>query len=323
MRSRNGKPPNSHPSRVFKPDEVIVPGFLPDTKEVRKELTDYYCSVRRCDDLVGRLMDMLDQKGLASDTIVFFLSDHGMGAPSAKGNAYLNSTKTPLIVRWPGKIKPGSLDDQNFVSTIDIFPTLLAAADIKSPGGFDGISLLPAFKGESLNNRGDIFFTHFYTNVGKNLFNMRTALTEDFAYTYNTFHTGAPLYSGSSLGGNFFKSMQAAGETNPKWAARADFILRRAPEELYDLRKDPDCMNNLAEKPEYKPMLKKFRTAMAGNMKTTIDPVAPVYRTWLETESVEAMHEKYVEVAETTDMIGHLPRDKSAKNNKSKQRSKK
>jgi len=322
MRSRKGKAPNSHPSRVFKPDEVVVPAFLPDTKDVRKELADYYCSVRRCDDLVGHLMDILEQTGLASNTVVFFLSDHGMGAPSAKGNAYLNSTKTPLVVRWPGRVKPGSVDDRNYVSSIDIFPTLLEAAGIESPGGFDGLSLLPVFAGNGLKNRDDIFFTYFYTNVGKNLFNMRTALTEDFSYTYNTFHTGAPLYSGSSLGGHFFKSMQAAGETDPKWAARADFILRRAPEELYDLRKDPDCMNNLAENPEYEPVIKKSRKAMAENMRATADPVEPVYQTWLDTESVEAMHTKYQEVAESADMIGHLPRDKSSKDSSRKRRKK-
>ena len=321
MPSRKGKVPNSHPSRVFKPNEVVVPGFLPDTKDVRDELAGYYCSVRRCDDVVGHVVDMLDEKGLAENTIVFYLSDHGMGAPSAKGNAYYNSTRTPMIARWTGKIEPGSVDDRNFVSSMDLFPTLLEAAGIPSPGGFDGTSLLPAFKGQALAGRSGMFFTQFYTNIGKNLFNMRTALTTDFSYTYNTFYTGEKLYSGSSLGGNFFKSMLAAGEKDPKWAERADFILRRAPEELYDLRKDPDCMNNLVKNPEYAQQVQLFRNAMTRHMQTVEDPVAPVYTTWVETGSVEKMHAEYEKVAENAGMIGHLPREK--RDRLSKRKSKK
>ncbi len=308
IKGRNGNPPSSHPSRVFHPDEVFVPVFLPDTPPVRDELADYYCSVRRCDDVVGRLIDLLDEKGIADNTIVFFLSDHGMGAPSAKGNAYYNSTKTPLVVRWPGRIKAGSVDDRNFVSILDIFPTLLDAAGLPSPVGFDGLSLLPAFRGEQLKGRGEIFFTQFYTNIGKNQFNMRTALTRKYAYTYNTFYNGERLYSGSSLGGNFFKSMLEAGRTDPKWAARAEHILRRAPEELYDLEKDPACMHNLADNPEYATLIETFRRATVVHMKETRDPVESVYAAWLKTGSVEKMRAEYEKVIKTSGLVGRIPR---------------
>jgi N-sulfoglucosamine sulfohydrolase len=307
IKSRKGKPANSHPSRVIHPDEVVVPDFVPDTPAVREELANYYCSVRRCDDVVGALMDMLDEKGIADETLVFFLSDHGMGAPSAKGNAYLNSTKTPLVARWPGKIKPGQVDTQNFTSSLDLFPTLLDLAGIPSPGGFDGVSLKPAFQGLELKNRGDVFFTQFYTNVGKNLFNMRTAYKGKFAYTYNTFHNGDRLYSGSSLGGSFFQSMVDAGKTDPKWAARAEHILRRTPEELYDIEKDPSCMNNLIGNPEYAPVIKTFQKAMTAHLKAVSDPVEPVYSTYVRTGSVEKMRAEYEKVVESTDMIGHIP----------------
>jgi N-sulfoglucosamine sulfohydrolase len=306
IKGRKGKPGNSHPSRVIHPDEVVVPKFVPDTPAVRNELADYYCSVRRCDDVVGAVLAMLDEKGLAKDTLVFFLSDHGMGAPSAKGNAYLNSTKTPMVARWPGRIKPGQVC-QDYASSLDILPTLLDTAKISSPGGFDGVSLVPAFQGLELKGRGDIFFTQFYTNIGKNLFNMRTAHRGKFAYTYNTFHNGDRLYSGSSLGGSFFQSMVDAGKTDPKWAARAEHILRRTPEELYDIEKDPSCMKNLIDNPEYAEITKKFRKEMGNHLKAVSDPVEPVYATYIETGSVEKMWSEYEKVVEATDMIGHIP----------------
>ena len=309
LKSRKGKPADSHPSRVFHPDEVFVPGFLPDIAPVREELADYYSSVRRCDDVVGRMLDLIDDKKLADNTMVVYWSDHGMAAPSAKANAYLNSTKTPLIIRWPKHIQPGSVDSQNFVSIMDIFPTILAATHIKSPGGFDGISLMPAFKGEKLKDRGELFFTQFYATIGKSQFNMRTALTHQFSYTFNTFYNGDRLYNSSSLGGNFFKSMVALGKTDPKWAARAEFILRRAPEELYDIQKDPDCMNNLAGSPEYAEVMKKFRKAMATHMKATNDPVEPVFDTYQATDSIEAMRKSYEQVMEDSGLIGRIPRE--------------
>lgn len=211
-------------------------------------------------------------------------------------------------MRWPGRIKAGSVDDRNFVSILDIFPTLLDAAGLPSPVGFDGLSLLPAFRGEQLKGRGEIFFTQFYTNIGKNQFNMRTALTRKYAYTYNTFYNGERLYSGSSLGGNFFKSMLKAGRTDPKWAARAEHILRRAPEELYDLEKDPACMHNLADNPEYATLIETFRRATVVHMKETRDPVESVYAAWLKTGSVEKMRAEYEKVIKTSGLVGRIPR---------------
>ena len=67
-------------------------------------------------------------------------------------------------------------------------------------------------------------------------------------------------------------------------------------------------------------MIRKFRKAMKDNMCLTSDPVTPVFQTWLATESVDAMHDAYVQLAENSDMIGHLPRDKSTKDSSRKQR---
>ena len=70
-------PPAVPPSRTYDPEEVVIPEFLPDIPDVRLEIAEYYNSVRRCDDTVGRLLDVLDEVGVAENTLVMFLSDSG------------------------------------------------------------------------------------------------------------------------------------------------------------------------------------------------------------------------------------------------------
>ncbi|MHC4206685.1 MAG: sulfatase-like hydrolase/transferase, partial [Planctomycetota bacterium] len=103
------------PSRIYKDEEIEVPGFLPDIPDVRKEITQYYSSVRRCDDTVGAVMRALHESGQSGNTLVMFLSDNGMALPFAKTNCYLHSTRTPWIAAWPGRIKSGVVDKQHFI----------------------------------------------------------------------------------------------------------------------------------------------------------------------------------------------------------------
>jgi N-sulfoglucosamine sulfohydrolase len=313
--SRKGKLPNSEPSRVFMPDEVPIPADFPDHPEIRKELADYFCSVRRCDDVVGRLLDLVDDLDIADNTIVMFLSDHGMATPTAKSNAYQDSTRTPLIIRWPGKIPAGVLYDQSFVSALDIFPTLLDAAKIPNPGGMDGVSLLPTFKGEALANR-EIWNTAFYATIAKNQFNMRTRLDGRYSYTFNPFYTGKPTYRSSALGGRVFRTMYKVGKTNPEWAARADFILKRAPEEFYDLENDPKCLNNLIENPEHKEVIEAQREGMVLWMQTTKDPIIRTYQTYLDDFDADQLSANLEQDILDSGMIGKAPKSFKAETSK-------
>ncbi len=83
------------PSRVYKAAEVTVPGFLPDLPGVRQELAQYLNSTRRLDDTFGRVMQALDESGMADDTLVIFISDNGIAVPFAKCNAWFHSSRTP------------------------------------------------------------------------------------------------------------------------------------------------------------------------------------------------------------------------------------
>ncbi|MFT5906221.1 MAG: N-sulfoglucosamine sulfohydrolase [Cryomorphaceae bacterium] len=124
------KPATLKPSKVFKPEEIVVPGFLPDIPDVRLKIAEYFSSVRRCDDTVGALLKMLDETGVANNTLVIFLSDNGMAFPFAKTNRYLQSTRTPFLVRWPENIKAGNVEKTQMISRIDITPTILEPAGV-------------------------------------------------------------------------------------------------------------------------------------------------------------------------------------------------
>ena len=88
-----------------------VPGFLENLPEVRRELAGYYTNVRRLDDAVGAVLDVLKEEGFADNTLVMlYAGDHGMSFPFAKSNDYENSSRGALIIRWPGVTKPGSVD---------------------------------------------------------------------------------------------------------------------------------------------------------------------------------------------------------------------
>jgi len=293
---------SSHPTRVVKLEEVIIPSFIPDTPETRHELACYYSSVVRCDDVVGKMMDLLKDKGIADNTLVIFLSDHGMGMPSAKANCYLNSTKTPMIARWTGHIKPGMVDEDDFVSSMDIFPTVLDIAGIKSPGGFDGVSLVPAFKGEKLKDR-EKFGTQFYATIGKAVYNMQKYQDKKFAYMFNPFCSGKRTYNSSSLGGSCFKAMLKL----PEYKERCEFLLRRVPEEFYDIEKDPNCLKNLIDNPEYAGKIDEFKKMMRENMVRTKDPMIPVFDVYQESKSIDKMHEQFVKTLAECGQLGRDP----------------
>ncbi|MGB0369976.1 MAG: sulfatase family protein [Opitutales bacterium] len=318
---RNGKAPNSIPSRVFMPDEVPVPEDFPDHPEIRYELADYFSTVRRCDDVVGRMMDLVNDLGIADNTIVMFLSDHGMATPTAKSNAYQDSTRTPFIIRWPGKTPAGMVYDKSFVSALDIFPTLLDAADIPNPGDMDGVSLLPTFQGEALPER-DTWVTAYYASIARNQFNMRTRLDGRYSYTFNPFYTGEPTYRSSALGGRVFRTMYEVGKTDPEWKARAEFIVTRTPEELYDLEKDPKGLNNLIDNPEYAELIEENRKAMRAWMVKTEDPIVQTFDAYTEDFSPDSLIETYSSNLAESGMIGKAPRtfdpSKSKKDRKKK-----
>jgi N-sulfoglucosamine sulfohydrolase len=277
------------PSRVFTPEEVPIPGFLFDDPVSRKELSHYYSSVRRADDCVGGVLAALDASGEAERTVVLFLSDHGMPLPFAKTQLYHHSTRTPLIVRWPGFTQPGAVDRQHMVSAVDLLPTLLEITGVSPPSGMNGRSFAPLLRGETQDQR-DFVFKEYNENSGRSRDPMRAVQTRQFLYIFNAWSNGERVMATATQGTPTYRRMKERAATEPTLADRLALIDRRVLEELYDVEQDPDCLQNLIDDPLHRVEADQLRAALEQWMVETGDHLLDVFRQ----RDNEAVREAYM-----------------------------
>lgn len=266
------------PSRRIKPEEVTgVPGFLEDLPEIRRELAGYYTNVRRLDDAVGAVLQVLKEEGFADNTLVMFYGgDHGMSFPFAKSNDYENSSRGTLVIRWPGVTKPGAVDRDHLVSTLDFAPTLLDAAGLPALAGIDGRSFLPVVKGGRLEG-WDRVFTCYNAAFGNNWLPMRCMRTKNRSYIWNAWSDGKRQYHTENMAGLSWKAMVAAAAGNPEIKARTEFYLHRVPEEFYDMTNDRCERVNLIAEPARQAEIESMRKELLGMMQRTGDPFAEAF----------------------------------------------
>ena len=270
-------PPAVPPSRTFAPAEVIVPGFLPDIPDVRLEIAEYYNSVRRCDDTVGRLLDVLDAVGVAENTLVMFLSDNGMAFPFAKTNCYLHSTRTPWVVRWPAVMQAGRVDTKHFIAGIDYLPTVLDAMGVDIPDGVNGQSFLPVLRGAEQAGCEQVF-TQFHQTSARRNYPMRCVQNARFGYIFNPWSDGERAFRNESQHGRSWQAMEAAAANDPALAARNHLFTYRVVEEFYDFEHDPNALNNLIDDPSYANEIQGLRNALEEWMVETDDPALNALR---------------------------------------------
>jgi len=257
------------PSRTFTAAEVPVPGFLFDHPAVRTELAHYYCSVRRSDDCLDAILDAVESVGEPQNTCVIFLSDHGMPLPFAKTAAYHHSTHTPLVVSWPGVVEPGTVVEQ-MVSSVSLMPTVLDVASVAHPPGLDGHSLLPLLKGGAYTGP-DCIFKEYNESSSASRNPMRAVQTDRFLYIFSPWVDGKRTFRTATVNTLTFATMKSAAKTDPELAKRVEEFRYGQLEALYDYRTDPDCLNNLADYPEYAETLEALRRRLEEWMRETGD----------------------------------------------------
>jgi arylsulfatase A-like enzyme len=256
--------------RVYR-DEAGDSGSLSDD-EWRKCLARYYAFVTLIDDAFGETLDVLDEVGVAENTIVVYLADHGdiMGAHRLfdKGPfMYEETVRIPLILRWPAGDFPPGVVVEPFVSTVDVLPTLLEAAalpiprspygphgarvmagpqgaspprpqttdtDSGSDGGIDGRSLWPLIRsGATAGWPGDAYSQFHGHGASRGLYDVRMLRTERYKLVYYPHDV----------------------------------------DELYDERDDPWELHNLAEQPERQPLRDGLQARLVRRMRDADDPL--------------------------------------------------
>lgn len=142
------------------------------------EVAKYYAMVAWWDQTCGDLLAYLDQQHLAENTIVLYLADNGwtqtedkesngaVGGPRGKRSVYDGGTRTPIMIRWPGHVKP-EINKKNLASSIDLFPTLMAATGTPFPPGLHGIDLLDQSAVSARNTIFGEIFTHDVPDVNR------------------------------------------------------------------------------------------------------------------------------------------------------------
>jgi arylsulfatase A-like enzyme len=254
--------------RPHRPEDAVVPPFLPDLPEVRKDLTLYYDEIARLDSYIGAILDELDRQGEAGNTLVLFLSDNGRPFPRCKTTLYDSGIRTPWIVRWPGHIPSGS-HCERLVSTVDIAPTVLKLAGLEPGPSFQGEDFSPLFDNPKAKIRDWIFAErnwHDFAARG------RSVRSERFQYIRNDDRELPLTPPADAVRSPTFRAMRRLrdeGKLTP--AQRACFIHPRPAEGLYDVDADPHELHNLVGDPKFAEVLNEMRRALAEWERQTDD----------------------------------------------------
>jgi arylsulfatase A-like enzyme len=257
------------------PNKITLPPYLPDLPGVREDLARYLAEIEHLDGDVQNVLDVLRERGFADNTLVVFMGDNGMALPHGKGSLYDPGIAVPLLVRWPGVVKPGTATKE-LISGEDFAPTMLEAADVKPTKQMSGQSYLALLRGEPFEGRKYIFAERgphggdggMTPDVLAATFDLsRCARSDRYKLIYNcTPHQRvAPV---DSRGDPSWQQMTAANEAGMLAAPFVGtyFTSPRRTFELYDLDQDPGELNNLIGKAEVRDAERKLKYALSEKM---------------------------------------------------------
>lgn len=249
------------------PETVDLPPHYPDHPITRQDWAMYLSATEVLDQKVGKVLERLEADGLSDNTIVLFFGDHGRNHVRGKQWLYDGGIRIPLIMRWPGKLKAGKVDDQ-MVSAIDFAPTCLDLAGIKPPDHLEG----QTFLGPRKKMRETIVAARDRCDGTED--RIRCVRSKQYKYIRNYFpdrpYTQYNRYKDAYY--PVLRLMHRMHKKNELTPEQALFMSETRPaEELYDLSKDPHELNNLAGNSEYEGRLAEFRGILESWIQTTGD----------------------------------------------------
>ena len=251
-----------------KPADVIIPPYMVDTPEVRQDLVQYYDEVQRLDRCTGEVVAELKKQGVLDNTIIIFMADNGR--PFVRSKVRLNDSgiKTPFIVHWPAGIKHNGQTSDSLVSVIDIAPTILEIAGLKSPETFQGVSFSKLLNDPKASIRQYVFAEHnWHTQIAHE----RMVRHGNYVYIRNA-HPQLPQTIALKSARPNLSQLRELAKANKLTHAQLDPLLApRPPEELFNVANDYHQINNLAANPEFSAVLNNLRKVMDQWQKQTGD----------------------------------------------------
>ena len=276
----------------MKPEDVVVPACLPDNIIVRKDICDYYFEVQHFDKDVGTMLKLLEDQNELENTIVVMSGDNGLPFPRCKVELYDLGTHIPLAIRWGKKIKAGRVVD-DFVNLAELAPTFIEAAGLKPVATITVKSLTNVLmsdkNGQIDPNRNKVFTgreSHdFDCRIDDAGYPIRAVRTSEFLYIRN-FEPGR-WPAGDPVAYREIRGQYGEVDPSPTKAYMLEhrddpqvkklFELscgKRKSEELYDLQKDPQQLNNVVDMPEYAKYKHELAAILMKELRLTGDPRA-------------------------------------------------
>lgn len=268
-------------------NQIVVPPVFPDNDIVRSDIADYLVEIEHFDLMVERAIETLEKRGLLDNTIVVVTSDHGMPFPRAKASLYDLGSRVPLAIRWPEGIEDGGRVVDSFVNLSDLAPTFLEASGLEVPNMMSAQGMLDIFSNSESKKRDAAFIAmerHDGCRAGGKGYPCRAARTDDYMYIYNFEPTRWPSGSPDAsvcaraipfgeIDSSPTKTFMMENRNTHGVADLAELSFGMRPaEELYDLKKDPHQMNNLAGSIEYQSIQKRIRGLLFNHLTKTKDP---------------------------------------------------
>jgi len=263
------------PSRPIDPARVTLPPWYPDSPLTRRDWAMGLESAQVSDRLFGEIVARLKREGIYDNTVIVVTADHGIALPRGKQFLYDEGLRIPLIIHWPARAKPGTASDE-LVSNVDIVPTILSIAGLPAPQYLQGRDLLDP----SSPQRRFVFAARDKMDATHDA--MRAVRSKDFKYTLNLMperpYCQFNAYKERSYPGlALMNVLHLQGKLPPEQDAFMQPV--KPPEELYDLRKDPREIHNVAQDPAYAAVIKEMRAELAKWRKSVGDPgVTAVFR---------------------------------------------
>lgn len=268
---------DSHKKAGVDIKNINVQKCFPDNELVRGDLADYGVEVQYHDLQIQKALALLQEKGMLDNTIIIVTSDHGMAFPHIKGQIYNEAFQVPFAVRWGDKVKQGRVVD-DYINFPDIAPTLLAIAGLnphKQMTGKSFLNLLLSDKSGKLDkNRSYALLGKERHDLGRSDgeqltvgYPIRAIRNDKFLYLKNykpnRWPVGNPEYDYMNCDDSPTKTyLIGLQPSNPEYNFYLLSFGKRVDEELYDMEKDLDCVNNLAQNPAYS----KIKTALNKQM---------------------------------------------------------
>lgn len=304
LSSRNPHRPFEHGAGIasgMDPAKVVVPPYLPNTNEIRADICDYYYQIQQFDQEVAEAIELLNEKGLAENTIIVVSGDNGWMMPRGLANLYDFGTRVPLIISWPTKIK-GNRVVSDFVSLNDLAPTFLEFAGLSPPEVMNARTLLPILQSEEEGRvmaERDFIVTaierHALCREGGLGYPGRAIRTDSFLYIENYHPERWPAGDPPLFGDIDLHMLQDKSPTKEYMMLHKDdpevkplyeqAFLKRPGQELYDLTNDPYQMINLASIADYQSRKESLQQQLQSHLKQAKDPralgEAPLWDTYL------------------------------------------